>query len=173
MDHAAWNRFVELYTPFLYAWSRRIGLPHEDAADLVQEILVVLLDKLPGFEYDQAGSFRGWLKTITNNRAKNFFRTQAIRPAVGFDSAVQQAAMSPETDLFERAEYQSFLTKRLLELVKPEFRQDVWQAFWLQIFEQQPASKVALELGLSLNSVYIAKSRVLRRLREESQGLLE
>jgi RNA polymerase sigma-70 factor (ECF subfamily) len=65
---AAWDRFVELYTPVLFAWARRLGLQSQDAADLIQEVFAVLVQKLPTFEYDQHKSFRGWLRTITLNK---------------------------------------------------------------------------------------------------------
>ena len=82
LDEAAWGRLVDLYAPFLHAWGRNAGLSDSDAADLVQEVLRVLVKKLPEFEYDPSKSFRSWLKTVTVNRAKNFHRAAANRPTV-------------------------------------------------------------------------------------------
>ena len=64
----AWSRFVELYTPLIYFWARKCGLQSPDAADLVQDVLTLLVDKLPEFQYDRSGSFRGWLRTVTLNK---------------------------------------------------------------------------------------------------------
>ena len=67
-DPAAWSRFVELYTPLLYGWARRVGLPEQDAADLVQDVFVQLVRKLPDFTYDRHKTFRGWLRAVTLNK---------------------------------------------------------------------------------------------------------
>lgn len=174
MDGEAWMRLVELYAPFLHQWGRRAGLGETDAADLTQEVLTVLAQKLPAFEYDPSKSFRSWLKTVTVNRAKNFHRAAANRPTIGVDSAIgREAICDSDADLFEEDEYCAFVTQRILELVKHEFREQDWRAFQLQFLEERPASDVASELGISVNSVYLAKSRVLRRLREESAALLD
>ncbi len=174
MDREAWMRLVELYAPFLHLWGRRAGLSETDAADLTQEVLTVLVQKLPEFEYDPSKSFRCWLKTVTVNRAKNFHRAAANRPAIGVNSAIgREAVCGSEADLFEEDEYCAFVTQRILQLVKHEFREQDWQAFQLQFLEDQPANDVAAELGISVNSVYLAKSRVLRRLREEAASLLD
>lgn len=173
-DQEAWNRFVDLYTPFLFNWGIRNGLGHADASDLTQDVLIVLAQKLPTFEYDPSRSFRAWLKTITDNRAKNFFRAAARRPTVGNDSEVARVAVDGSgADLYEEQEYRTFITQRLQELVQGEFREDIWQAFRMQTLEERPVVEIAQELGMSANSVYIAKSRVLRRIRQELEGLLD
>ncbi len=171
-QEAAWQRFVELYTPLVFHWSRRQGLATPDAADLVQEVLAILVTKLPEFEYDPNKRFRGWLRTITVNKARDFHRRQAARPATGNGETQQLAAAADVVDLFEEAEYRSFLVGRALELMRSEFRDEVWQACWQQVVEGKKAAEVAASLGLSLNVVYSAKSRVLRRLREELAGLM-
>lgn len=174
MDGEAWMRLVDLYAPFLHLWGRRAGLSDTDASDLTQEVLTVLAQKLPTFEYDASKSFRSWLKTITLNRAKNFHRAAVNRPTIGVDSAIgREATYVSEADLFEESEYCAFVTQRILELVKHEFREQDWRAFQLQFLEERPTGEVAAELGISVNSVYLAKSRVLRRLREEAAALLD
>lgn len=174
LDEEAWNRLVDLYVPFLHAWGKRSGLNETDSCDLVQEVLTVLAKQLPKFEYDANKSFRSWLKTITLNRAKNFHRAAANRPAVGKESAIlQQAAIDSTVDLFEQDEYCAYVTKRLLGLVEHEFSESVWQAFCLSMFDDRPASEIAALLDMSVNRVYLAKSRVLQRLREEAAELLD
>lgn len=174
LDEQAWNRLVELYSPLLFEWGIRRGLPTADAADLVQDVFVVLARELPQFQYEPSRSFRAWLKTITDRRAKNFHRDAAKRPSPGLDAdAGQQPIVGSEAELQEEQEYRAFVTQRILEIVRREFRDDDWMAFQKQVFEDQPASQVASSLGISINRVYIAKSRVLRRVREEAQGLLD
>lgn len=173
-DREAWSRLVDLYAPLVYTWGRRAGLDDSDASDLTQEVLTVLAQQLPEFEYDSSQSFRGWLKTITTNRAKNFHRAAASRPAFGDDSAIRREA-DPAADirLFERNEYASYVVKQLLATVRHEFRDDVWEAFRLQVFEDRSAEDIAKALGMTRNSVYLAKSRVLLRLREVAERLLD
>ena len=172
-QETAWQRFVELYAPLVFHWSRRQGLSTQDASDLVQEVLTVLVTKLPEFEYDPNKRFRGWLRTITVNKSRDFQRRQAVRPATGNDEKLQLAASAEPVDLFEETEYRSFLVGRALELMRSEFRDEVWQACWQQVVDGKKAAEVAQNLGLSLNVVYSAKSRVLGRLREELAGLMD
>lgn len=173
-DKDAWGRLVDLYGPFLHTWGRQAGLSDTDSADLTQEVLVVLAQQLPSFQYDAAKSFRGWLKTVTINRAKNYHRAAAIRPTIGVDSAIVRAASTDTAvDLFDELEYRAYLTKRLIAIVRTEFEDSVWQAFEMQMLQERSASDVSKELGISVNRVYLAKSRVLRRLREEAANLLD
>lgn len=173
-DEHAWNRFVEVYAPFLFHWARSKGIQQEDAADLVQEVMAVLLKKMPTFRYDPSKSFRAWLKTITVNRANNFHRAANAHPKVGIDSALgREAIEATATDLFEVQEYNSYISQRMLSIIQNEFSEQVWQAFKLQVLDDLPAQDVAAKLGISVNSTYLAKSRVLRKLRAEIQDLIE
>src|SRR5690348_13054594 len=81
-EQQAWGRFVEIYTPLLYYWSRRMGLQESDAADLVQEVFAILVTKLPQFVYDRNKSFRGWLRTILQNKWRDKQRRLAAEPAI-------------------------------------------------------------------------------------------
>ena len=170
---AAWQRFVELYAPLIYHWSRSQGLNSIDASDLVQEVLATLVTKLPEFEYDPTQRFRGWLRTVTVNKARDFQRRQATRPSTDADQAIEQVAVADTADLFDEAEYRSFLVKRAMELMQTEFEQQTWQACWKHVAEGRRAADVAGELGITANAVHIAKCRVMRRLREELDGLME
>ncbi len=168
----AWQRFVELYAPLIFHWGRQQGLNATDATDLVQDVFVTLIEKLPEFEYDPNQRFRGWLRTIAVHRGSDLRRRQNIRPQTGFDDAIQR---QPDTaaDLFVEEEYRCLLVYRALELLRTEFRETTWQAGWLQIVEAQKPLAVAQQLKLPLNAVYLAKSRILARLREELDGLLD
>lgn len=167
----SWARFVTLYTPLLYAWIRRRGIAQEEAADLVQEVFSVLIQKLPRFRYDTNKSFAAWLRTITVNKCRDFFRRRNCRPAAPV-SFIEPVVPDPVEDL-SAAEYRAHLARRALELMQEEFQPATWKACWEVVVEGRSASEVAQELGVSVNAVYVAKSRVLRRLREELDGLWE
>ncbi|MEM6366280.1 MAG: sigma-70 family RNA polymerase sigma factor [Planctomycetota bacterium] len=93
-DDVAWDQFVDLYGPLLYRWARRRGLGHAAAEDLMQDIFATLVVELPRFQYEQNGSFRAWLKTITTNRVKNFFRNESKRPNVEKGSVIAREETS-------------------------------------------------------------------------------
>ena len=168
----AWERFVRLYTPFIYGWARGAGLQTADAADLVQEVLTALLQALPGFDYNRQQSFRAWLRTVTLNKWRDRCRRLAARPA-GPLAQADEVAEPEESDSFAEREYRQQLVARALEIMQAEFQPATWKACWEFVVNSRPAAAVARELQISENAVYIAKSRVLRRLREELAGLLD
>ncbi|HEY7158293.1 MAG TPA: sigma-70 family RNA polymerase sigma factor [Gemmataceae bacterium] len=171
-ERSAWERFVELYTPLLYFWTCRLGMTEADAADLVQEVFAVLVEKLPAFQYDAGRSFRAWLRTITYNKWRDFQRRRAADPTRGGSEALADVPASDSLDNFWDQEYRQHLVGRALELMKSEFQPSTWKACWECVVSDRPAAEVAVELGLSVEAVYAAKSRVLRRLRQELSGLL-
>jgi RNA polymerase sigma-70 factor (ECF subfamily) len=170
-DEQAWRRFVELYTPLILRWAHAQGLAGGDAEDLVQDVLALLIRKLPEFQYDRQQSFRAWLRTVTVNRCHDFFRRRGRAPRTTDDGAIDVAA--PEGDVLGEAEYRRHLVSRALDLMKGEFETTTWRACWECVVNDRAAADVAAELGISVNAVYIAKSRVLRRLRQALAGLLE
>lgn len=170
-DAAAWDRFVQLYTPLLFYCCRRTGLTEDEAADTVQDVFVVLLDTLPTFQYAAGGSFRGWLRTLTLNKCRERHR-QRREQAVGGSAACADRLNDSDLDDLWEAEYRQYLVARALDVMRAEFEPTTWQACWQTTVEDRPASEVAAELGLSVNAVYLARSRVLRRLREYLAGLL-
>lgn len=173
-QEAAWERFVDLYAPLIFHWAQTQGLNVTDAADLVQDVLATLVDKLREFQYDPQRRFRGWLRTMTVNRARNFRRGESVRRSAELDD---QTAATPSVqdsaDLFADAEYRAFVVKRALKLMQADFQEQTWKACWEHLAEGRSAADVAQELGLSTNAVHIAKCRVLRRLRAELDGLME
>jgi RNA polymerase sigma-70 factor, ECF subfamily len=172
-NQAAWDRFVRLYTPLLFYWARKTGLPEADAADLVQDVFLVLVNKLPQFEHDQEKSFRAWLRTVLMNTWRNRVRKRK-QPDIGLDERMHQPVAVAEGLLqLEEAEYREHLVARAIELMQTEFEPATWQACWALAVEARPAAEVARELGLTVNAVYLAKSRVLARLRRELAGLLD
>ncbi|MGY8767509.1 MAG: RNA polymerase sigma factor [Pirellulales bacterium] len=169
---SAWTRFVDLYAPLIYQWGENQGLNTADAADLVQEVLSILVHKLPEFEYDPKRRFRGWLFTVTANKAKDLHRRNSVRPESGNENTVDHIPVASNVDLFEETEYHNYLVKRALTLMQSEFTDPTWQACWKHVVEDKKAAEVAQELGISTNMVYLAKSRILRRLREELKDVL-
>jgi RNA polymerase sigma-70 factor (ECF subfamily) len=178
-DAASWKRLVDLYTPLLRGWLRRNLVPPDDLDDLVQEVMEVLVRELPHFRYDpQRGSFRGWLRTITVNRLRMFWRSRQSQPLATGDSDMVRRLNEledPHSDLsrlWDR-EHDRHVARRLLELIEPEFEATTWRAFQRVALDGAKPPEVATELGISLNAVYLAKYRVFRRLREEMQGLTD
>lgn len=172
-DEAAWRRFVHLYSPLLYQWARKLGLQPEEAADLVQDVFALLLRKLPEFVYDPQRRFRGWLWTLTLNKWRERRRRDTQAPTTGGADALAGVTVPDPAVAFDEAEYRQLLVRRALELMQADFEPPTWRACWEYVVAGRPAAEVAAELGLTVNAVHLAKSRVLRRLRQDLDGLLE
>ena len=168
-EQEAWNRFVDLYTPLLYYWLRRLGLAENDAADLVQEVFLVLIAKLPHFEYQKDGTFRGWLRTLTVNKYREALRRKKL-PMI--DAPVDIAAHDSRSQQ-EDSEYRQQLVKQMLHILEDQFPPSTWQYFQAYVIDGRDPIEVASEFGVRVGTVYTAKSKVLGRLREELAGLLE
>jgi RNA polymerase sigma factor (sigma-70 family) len=178
LDHA-WDRLVALYQPLIYNWLRRQGLPHHAAEELTQEVLLVVFKELEGFAHPGApGAFRGWLRTITANRARAYWKAGKFQPAAAggsdFRATVEQLEdpASALSQLWAR-EHDEHVLRHLLDLLEAEFEPRTLQAFRRQVFDGIAAEAVAAELGMSVGATYVAKSRVLARLRKEAEGLLD
>jgi RNA polymerase sigma-70 factor (ECF subfamily) len=169
-DQVSWSRFVKLYTPLLFFWVRRLGLKDQDAADLVQDIFVTLLKKLPEFRYDETKGFRNWLRTVVVNRWRDQGRRRSLPMGLADAEFTDPGAGIEE---FIEREYRQHLVHRALELMRQEFPVKTWKACWEHVVMGRSAQAVADELGIAAGSVYVAKSRVLTRLRAELEGLLE
>jgi RNA polymerase sigma-70 factor (ECF subfamily) len=169
-ERQAWGRFVELYTPLLYHWARRVGLQSQDASDLVQDVLLLLLRKLPEFTYDHHRSFRSWLRTVTLNRWRETQRKPSL-PDAGV-SLEELPGEDPAAEVWE-SEYRGHQTRRALELMQRDFQPATWKACWEYVVQGRPAAEVAAELGMTVAAVHAARLRVLARLREELKGLLD
>jgi RNA polymerase sigma-70 factor (ECF subfamily) len=169
----AWERFVNLYTPLLFYWARRVGLQESDAADLVQDVFATLVQKLPEFHYDRSQSFRSWLHTVLLNKWRKLRRRQPSLPQPGDASLASLANPDDEFVELEEAEFRQHLFVRALQLMQADFQPTTWKACWEHVVCDRPAAEVARELQITVNAVYLAQSRVLRRLRQELEGLLD
>jgi RNA polymerase sigma-70 factor (ECF subfamily) len=166
-SEAAWEHFVRQYRPLLLYWARRLGLQHEDAADLVQEVLVVMVRKLPQFQYHPEQSFRGWMRTILINKWRD---RRARRLAVPLEEGERHPA-SCDTEGLEEREHRHHVLGEARRLAAAAFEPATCRAFWETVVAGRPAAQVAETLGISVNAVYVARSRVLRRLRHDLQAL--
>jgi RNA polymerase sigma-70 factor (ECF subfamily) len=176
-DPEAWRRLVALYGPLVLYWGRRAGLNEDDAADLLQDVFRSVTGAIGRFRRDRPGdTFRGWLWSIARNKLRDHFRDLQRGPvAAGGSEAQARLTEVPDEEPESAAESEPSraLLRRALELVRGGFEDPTWQAFWRTTVDGRPPADVATELGLGLASVYQAKSRVLRRLREELGGLLD
>jgi RNA polymerase sigma-70 factor (ECF subfamily) len=167
----AWTRFVEFYTPLLLSWSRKAGLSIEDARDHVQEVLVDLVKKLPKFMYNpERGKFRCWLYTVLHNKLRS--RRRRREPWVAQANDAELAALIEPPSSFTEHEHLQYLVHRALAIMKEEFETTSWQACWEYIVNDLPAKAVAKKLGITENAVYLAKARIVRRVREEMSDFL-
>lgn len=178
-DVGAWNRFIHIYTPLVQGWLCRLAAPPSEIDDLVQEVMTVVVRELPDFRYDPArGSFRGWLRTITANRLREVWRARRSRPTASGDgeflNMVEQLEdpASSLSQLWDH-EHDRHVAHQLLATIEPDFEPKTYQAFQRVVMGGEKAAAVAAKLGLSVNAVLIAKSRVLARLRQEVQGLTD
>jgi RNA polymerase sigma-70 factor (ECF subfamily) len=167
----AWNQFVRLYTPLLLRWAALQGFTDADAEDLVQLVLIKLVRLLPGYEKAEGQTFRGWLFTICRNECRDFRTARGTRPLPRADGLSTVVGPNP-TDLVE-AEYRRRLVRRALELVRADFTPAVWEMFSQFVLNQRRAAEVAREQGTTTNAVYLARHRVLTRVREELAGLID
>jgi len=174
-DPTSWRRLLDLYTPLIRAWVVRYGLQTSDVDDVAQEVLAAIVRELPGFQHDfRRGAFRRWLRTVTVNRLRNFWR--ARDRSSGLDPEPVLAQLEDPSSNLSRIwdeEHDRHVARRLLELIEPEFEPATWQAFRLLVLEDLPTSEVADRLGITPNAVRIAKSRVLSRFRKEAEGLID
>ena len=162
-ESGAWDRLVKLYAPLLYHWCRRWKLQDEDQADVFQEVVKAVVVHIGGFRRERANdTFRGWLFAITRNKVLDHFRRLDHEAGAPLSEVPAPAPTDPEE---QEALRRLFL--RGLDLIRGEFEERTWQAFWRTAVDGRAPRDVAPELSMSPGAVRVAKSRVLQRLREE------
>ncbi|MCC7334002.1 MAG: RNA polymerase sigma factor [Pirellulaceae bacterium] len=169
MDSQGWDRLVQIFGPIIYRWCRTAGIDNSDAPDIVQEVFASLVRGIPDFRrLKEAGSFRCWLATITRNCIRDHFRKQTLEQATGGTAGLTR--LQQQVELHESTTFtdniRSPALRRVLDGVQAEFEVLTWDAFWMTVVDGCPALEVADLTGMSPASVYQAKSRVLRRLRQ-------
>ena len=176
-DGAAWQQFIELYGGLVYGFVRRRGLQDADAADLTQEVFLVVAETIGRWHYDRGkGSFRGWLFGITRNKLARSLRRRYSDPLGAGDSNSrqrldEQPSREPALESAWEEEYQQQLFRLAAGQVQESFSPTTWQAFWQTAVEGKSAAKVGAGLGLSVGAVYVARSRVLARLVQQIERL--
>lgn len=169
-DTEAWSRFVRLYTPLVHHWIGKTGVEANAMDDLVQEVFVVLLDRAQWLGENRPGSFRGWLRTVTLNKCRDHFRRANRMTEPRLMGLPDMAECDPAV-LLTDDEYRRYVARAALRLMRDSFSETTWRACWEHVAMNRPAREVAVELGITENAVYLARGRVLKRLREELAGL--
>lgn len=167
---------MKLYGPWMTRILQQARVADDDRDDLQQDVFSTVIRELPQFEHNgRTGAFRSWLRTIVLHRLQVYWRSKrvAAQRVDGRFDVDELAAPLDELEAFWGREHDRYVARELLKLVEPSFSQSVWQAFQRQVLEGMRAADVAGELGMSVNAVLLAKSRVLQRLRVEADGLIE
>ena len=166
----AWEEFVEIYAPLIYGFAKRQGLQHADASDVVQDSMKSVASAIRNFEYDpDKGSFRSWIYTVARSKLNNHFSRNLKHPSgTGRTTVHQMIAEHPDPSEVDQwdLDYKRHLFRWAAEKVRPEFGDTVWNAFWMTAVQDIPPKEVAKDLNIDPGRVYVAKCRVLNRLKE-------
>jgi RNA polymerase sigma-70 factor, ECF subfamily len=177
-DAAEWRRLQDIYLPLIRSWLARVPGIGDEVNDLSQEVLIVVVRELPGFQRQRDGAFRAWLRQITVNRIRAFWKARQRQPVTGRGEETDRLLAEledPASDLTGQwdRDHDRHVFQRVLAVVRPDFEPCTWDAFTGFALEGRPAAAVALELGISENAVVLAKFRILKHLREEAAGLID
>lgn len=178
-DQEAWARLVSIYGAFIYARCRRAGVLPQDAADLAQDILSRVLNSIGTLRRDEPGQgLRPWLRTISTNVINDHFRKlKKEREVFGLAAfhGILDDFPSPwdeESNSWVTTPDAVLVLRQAMECIRIDYEDKTWQAFWRTVVEEQPTAEVAMELGLAQGTVRQARYKILKRLREELEGLL-
>ncbi|MEM7456420.1 MAG: sigma-70 family RNA polymerase sigma factor [Planctomycetota bacterium] len=169
----AWSRFVDLYSPLVFFWARKSGLKSQDAADLVQDVMTIVFQKLPGFQYDPTGSFRGWLRAITLNTYRQLLRKKKINEVDTSNSFLGLLVDEKQAETNFDLNYARELVANATNMMRKDFEPTTWLALKAVLTSGMTVNEVAEETGVSIWTIYSARSRLLGRLRTELDGLLD
>ncbi len=169
----AWSRFVKLYTPLLYHWVAKTGFRPQEADDLVQEVFAALVQVLPHFQYNREKSFRGWLRTVAVNKWREQKRARLLAAVPLGDQAVVDLSVPDSVEQFWEKEYRYQLVQQALHLMHNLFPENTWRACWDIVVEGKTAAQVAAEQGTTVAAAHAARFRVLKRLQQELQGMMD
>ena len=178
-EDADWQKLLTIYRPFIEKVVKGYPVLASQADDIAQEVAMVLMRELPVFQRQRNGSFRNWLRLVTVNRLRIALRNVKREPQASTDWLVSSERIESLADPTSSEahdwdeEHDRAVMERIVDIVKPTVQEQTWRAFQRYAIGDEPPSKVAEELGMTLNSVLLAKSRILRRMRDEAKGLVE
>jgi RNA polymerase sigma-70 factor (ECF subfamily) len=172
-DDDAWPEFNAIYEPLIRRWVGRLVSRPDSVDDVTQEVLKALAEGLPGFRHNRRkGAFRAWLRSITIHRIRRYWRDQHPNVKQLSDARDLEDPRGALSGLWDE-EHDRHVVRSLLEKVLPEFDANTQKIFRKVVFDGSSPREVAVDLGCTLNVVYITKARVLKRLRLEARGLVE
>lgn len=172
-NNATWDRLVRLYTPLVYHWCQKLDVRQDDIQDVIQEVFKSVAENIGKFKKEKSqGSFRGWLRVITRRKAIDLYRKKGKQPqGEGGTEAMHRMLEVPAPEESDQEEVdpqeQSIFYNQALELIKDEFKEQTWQAFWGVVVDGRSPKDVAADLDMKSGAVRVAKCRVLQRLRQE------
>ncbi len=175
-DEDAWGEFTAVYEPVIYRMTQRRGMQDADAREVVQEVLMSVATAIDRFDIEGVGSFRGWLSRITRNATVDRFRTLASRHETIDASGVLRRLdeVAGNTRLVD--EFEADRRQQLFRWAASQMRRRTgevnWMAFWKSSIEGQPIHDVASELGITEGAVYVARCRIIKRIRDMVQERL-
>lgn len=173
VDHPEdWNGFARLYVPLFFEFCRRLGVPESERADVVQDMLIRVLKGISSFQRNETGSFRAWLFRLLKNAWIDRLRHNPNTARILEDPCLSSASTDP-LEIIAEEEYRQYVIRRVHAKVLAEFSPANQLVFQRLVVEDQPATKVASDLGLSVNAVYLIRSRMLRRIREDLSDLID
>jgi RNA polymerase sigma factor (sigma-70 family) len=174
-DQDAWRLFASIYTPLVYRYAMKNGLQDADAADVAQETMCSVVRVICDFQFDPSrGSFRGWLLTVARNTLRKRFRQAQRQPMGSGDTGVHamlQQCSEDDSDQVWNREYELWMFHKVAKLVLHEFQRRTWDAFWRTTVDGVDIDTIARELAMSPGAIYIARSRVLARIRAEIEQI--
>jgi RNA polymerase sigma-70 factor (ECF subfamily) len=172
----AWERIVTIYSPLVRHWCRQAGISDHDVQDVSQNVFAAVSANLATFQADRAGTtFRAWMRGIARHKLQHYFQDRGEPAAGGTDAQhrLQEVPTPPdELELSEAPADVAGVFHRAVSLVRNQFEERTWKAFWRVAVEDCSPAEVAAEMGITANAVRQAKSRVLRRLKEEMGELI-
>jgi RNA polymerase sigma-70 factor (ECF subfamily) len=175
-DEEDWKRLHTIYQPLIQRWIHRVPGLGDEAADVTQEVMLVLVREVPRFERRREGSFRAWLRQVTVNQVRGYCRKRGRVPVVGLDPADDflDRLADPDDALAREwdRDHDRHVYAKILALVRPDFSETTWRAFRRFALDGLPVAEAARELAISENAVIQAKSRILKRLRDEAGDAL-
>ena len=176
-DNQAWDEFVEIYAPMVFAFCRKRGVSEDDASDITQDVLRAIAKAIGSFEYEPSkGKFRSWFFTVARSKLYDFFRKQVRRHDAGGGGTTVMELINEHPDPKEEQDWEIDYRRQIFDWavtkVRSNFEESSWRAFWMTAVDGEKPADVAAALDISRGAVYAAKARVLGALRDCVQSVV-